>query len=64
MAAEIRLDNEDFTEYRKRLKEEAYKMKEYLKGHLIWCSSIIVKRESDGAIVKVRAQGTYRKEAK
>ena len=35
-----RKDDESFSDYKKNLKEENYKLKNYLKGKIIWESSI------------------------
>jgi len=40
MVARKRKDTEDFKKYRENLKEEAARLKEYLRGKLVWASYI------------------------
>ena len=54
--------NESFEDYRARLKVEKAALIAYLKGKMVHTSVIVVPHPKDpNKLVKVRAQGTYRK---
>jgi hypothetical protein len=59
MSSGKRNENEEFRDYRSRLKYEAKLLKIYLKGKFVWVSSIIVKNKKTDKLMKVKAQGTY-----
>ena len=61
MAAGKRNKGELCYDYRARLIAEEETLKEYLKGKFVWVSSIIVKHKKTNKLMKVRAQGTFRK---
>jgi hypothetical protein len=61
MASGKRNKNEEFEDYRARLKAEAASLKLYLKGKFVWVSSVIVKHKKTDKLIKVRRQGTFRK---
>jgi hypothetical protein len=61
MAAGKRHKGELCYDYRARLIVEAETLKEYLKGKFVWVSSIIVKHKKTDKLMKVKAQGTFRK---
>lgn len=73
MASRRRFENETYEDYRAALKDESSKMVEYLKGHFVHLSSCLVPSSDEKhkntperlrPLVKVRQNGTFRKERK
>jgi len=61
MGSGKRREGELCYDYRARLIAEEEELKEKLKGKFVWVSSIITKNKKTDKLVKVKAQGTYRK---
>jgi hypothetical protein len=61
-----RLPGEDFEEYKIRRRARNRALKHYLKGRMIWISSVLVPKYRERTkrieLVKLPVQGTYRKE--
>jgi hypothetical protein len=63
------MEGESFDKYRARLRREHRDLREKLKGNVVWLSSAIIEDKQDlekpkrlRRLLKVRVQGTYRKE--
>ena len=66
MANRKRLEDESFEDYRASLKEEERRLKNYLKGRIVWMSSILMPDPKDDdkmpilrRLMKLPVRGTF-----